>query len=141
MNHHTLVLQRFTHDDKPTLGVLKHLGQPLTFVVEDRKRETKVAGDTRIPEGAYILDWRPHGRWAQRFQKMGFPGSLELREVPGFSDILIHVGNTKTDTAGCLLPNSLAYLDTRTGGSSLKACKLLYTLIYRTGGTWEISIS
>lgn len=30
-------------------------------------------------------------------------GMLHVRKVPGFKFILIHVGNTDDDTAGCLL--------------------------------------
>ena len=138
---HALILQRLNHDDQPTLGVLKHLGQILCFTVEDRKRETKVAGDTRIPEGAYPLTWRTSGKWAERFRKQGFPGSLELVGVRGFTDVLIHVGNDKGDTAGCLLPNMIGYAAGHTGGQSKQACQLVYSLVHKTGGTWEISIS
>ena len=137
-----LILQRLTHDDRPTVGVIKHRGEMLCGTIEDRKQPpgVKVAGKTRIPEGAYRLRWRTAGRWAERFQKQGFPGSLEICGVPGFSAVLVHIGNDETDTEGCVLPNRYLYLDQRTGGKSRDATLAIYRLVHETGGEWEISI-
>ena len=137
------VLQRWTHDNRPTLGSISYKGNALCGSVEDQKqpRGVKVAGDTRIPEGVYPLRWRDVGRWAQRFQKMGYPGSLEICEIPNFSAVLVHLGNTKRDTEGCVLPNMLLDFALRTGGKSKDACRLVYDLVHETGGEWEISIS
>ena len=73
------------------------------FTLEDEVREVagqpvekwKIKDKTAIPRGKYrvILSFSPH------FQKR-LP---ELLNVPGFTDIRIHKGNTDVDTKGCLL--------------------------------------
>lgn len=65
------------------------------FTLEDPIRETKIQDDTAIPAGRYevILNKSPKfGRILPR-----------LLDVPGFTGILIHKGNTKADTRGCIL--------------------------------------
>ena len=136
-----LVLDRLTADILPTLGVLRYQGSMLCFTLEDRPRAKKVAGDTCIPAGRYDLAWRTAGRWARRFHKQGYPGSLELRHVPGFTDILIHVGNTKGDTAGCLLPGMTADSEQRTVGRSRDACRVVYDLVHEHGNDWQIQVN
>ena len=137
----TLTLRRLTRDDRPTIGVLSHGPVPLSFCVEDRYREgPKVKGDTRIPEGTYPLRWRAEGRWARRFQAMGYPGSLEICEIPDFAGVLLHIGNDRGDTEGCPLPNLIANLATRNGGQSRDACSILYDRVKRYEGEWEIKV-
>ena len=76
------------------------------FGLEDEYREDKVASETRIPAGSYIVGIRAEGGFHQRY-KFKFnsihKGMLQVKDVPGFEYILIHVGNTDDDTAGCLL--------------------------------------
>ena len=55
----------------------------------------KYPGGTAIPGGRYRLIVG----WSTRFQK-DLP---RLLDVPGFSGILIHPGNSEGDTAGCIL--------------------------------------
>ena len=136
----TLTLDRITTDDKPTLGVLREDQTFLCFTVEDRHRTEKVRGDTRIPAGTYPLKWRTSGKWAKRFQRKGFPGSLEICDVPNFTDVLLHIGNDKGDTEGCPLPNLIAYANTRTGGQSALACAALYRRVAANDGPWEIEV-
>ena len=76
--------------------------------LEDEARTVKVPGETRIPAGRYKVRLRTFGPHHERYLKdrrfRAFHiGMLEICGVPGFSDILIHVGNTEHDTAGCLL--------------------------------------
>src|SRR5512133_1213857 len=57
--------------------------------------EGKIYGGTAIPAGTYkiTLEHSPHfGR------KLPY-----LHDVPGFSGILIHAGNSAADTKGCIL--------------------------------------
>ena len=138
-----LILRRWTQDARPTIGGLYHRGELLCGTVEDQKqpRGVKVPGKTRIPEGTYRLAWRDAGRWATRFKREGLPGSLELRDVPGFSDVLIHWGNSQTDTEGCVLPNRYLYLDERRGGKSRIATLGIYRLVHETGGEWELNVT
>jgi hypothetical protein len=103
-------VQRYKESDQWTLskvfidGVLEAVG------LEDEKREKKVMHETRIPEGVYKITLRTFGGHHERYLKK-FPehkGMLWVRDVPGFQDILIHIGNTEKDTSGCLLLGSKA---------------------------------
>ena len=78
----------------------------LAYTLEDEQRDTKVFGETRIPNGIYKLGLRKVGGYHTRYTKR-FPhihiGMLHVLDVPGFEYILIHCGNTDEHTAGCLL--------------------------------------
>ena len=140
----TIIVGRFTSDERPTIGAVRVNGwkTPVRcFSLEDRFRQTKVAGDTRIPSGVYPLRWRLVGKWAKRFQaNWGVPGSLEICDVPSFTDCLIHIGNTAGDTAGCLLLGFGADMQARTITKSRLACQALYKLVHRTGGDWTLDV-
>ena len=140
----TIIVGRFSSDTKPTIGAVRvntWRSEVRCFSLEDRFRQTKVAGDTRIPSGVFPLRWRLVGRWAERMKKWwGVPGSLEICDVPNFTDVLLHPGNTKGDTAGCLLLGFGADLQTRTISRSKLACEALYKLIHTTGGDWQIDV-
>lgn len=78
----------------------------LCYTLEDEYRENKIVGETRIPAGTYRLSLREwggfHERYAKRFRNL-HKGMLWVRDVPDFTHILIHCGNTDEHTAGCLL--------------------------------------
>ena len=78
----------------------------LAYTLEDEQRDTKVFGETRIPNGDYKLGLRKvggyHARYTKRFPHIHI-GMLHVLNVPGFEYILIHCGNTDEHTAGCLL--------------------------------------
>lgn len=78
-----------------TIGELYVNGEFLAFTLEDPIRAKKVDGDTAIPAGNY----RVQLTYSERFKKI-LP---ILLDVPGFSGIRIHAGNTNKDTLGCLL--------------------------------------
>ena len=110
-----LILERFSENGKDTLGILfeRVTGYKMysknfqTFVLEDEERTVKVFGETRIPEGVYEIKLRTEGGFHQKYlEKFGnefHKGMLWLQNVPNFEYVLIHIGNTDDDTAGCLL--------------------------------------
>jgi len=55
-------------------------------------------------------------------------GMLQIMNVSGFTDILIHVGNTDKDTAGCLLVGTGA--NSRSGDMSLQSSVEAYNRLY-----------
>ena len=65
------------------------------YTLEDKTRDRKVYGQTCIPKGRYQVDMI---YWDEK--KGYYP---HLCKVPGYTGILIHKGNTKNDTLGCIL--------------------------------------
>lgn len=100
------ILQRYSDDTASTLGLLLLDHKLLAYTLEDERRETKVKGETRIPAGTYNLYLLKQvtpltERYRARFN--WFQWHICLAEVPGFSNVYIHVGNTDRDTDGCIL--------------------------------------
>ena len=108
----------------------------LAYTLEDEQRDTKVLGETRIPNGIYNLGLRKvggyHARYTKRFPHIHI-GMLHVLDVPGFEYILIHCGNTDEHTAGCLLVGDSQEnnLITKDGfiGKSTQAYKRIYPRI------------
>ena len=79
-----------------TIGKLYIDGHYLCDTLEDTVRNgVKIAGKTAIPAGKYKVK----KTMSPRFKKI-LP---EILNVPGFSGVRIHSGNTAADTDGCLL--------------------------------------
>ncbi len=99
---------RFSSQSVTTFGNVLLNGKFQCFSVEDRYRKEKVMSETRIPAGFYQIQLREFGRHYEHYvQKYaGHKGMLWLQDVPGFSDILIHIGNGEKDTSGCILLNN-----------------------------------
>ena len=98
-----ILLERDIKSPEFTLGKVYIGGQLKFYSCEDTVREKpgvpvaewKVPGSTAIPKGNY----RVIVTYSQRFKKH-LP---ILLDVPGFSGIRIHSGNTAADTEGCIL--------------------------------------
>jgi hypothetical protein len=112
MSAATFTLDRLEHDGLATRGELSAGGRFLCLTLEDRFRAgPKVPGSTRIPAGLYALELKAIG--TSRFDaqaekimsKVGLRhlGMVRLRDVPNFSEILIHWGNYHTNSEGCIL--------------------------------------
>lgn len=101
-----LRLERFYSTKDATLGMLYINNQFECYTLEDEYREKKVYSETRIPAGKYQIKLQTHGtmtgKYAKRFPTM-HEGMLWLQDVPNFTTIYIHIGNTDDDTKGCIL--------------------------------------
>ena len=102
-----ITVNRFLTNGDATVSKISIDGVNLGFFgLEDEHRASKISGETRIPAGEYALKLRRvggfHSRYSTRFPRL-HKGMIEICNVPNFSDVLIHIGNTEADTAGCLL--------------------------------------
>ena len=104
-----LKLRRIFKGDKYTICHLYINNIYFCDTLEDKVRnlpkESKVYGETAIPAGTYEIDMNtisPKFRnraWAKKW------GGIvpRLKNVPYFDGVLIHVGNNKDDTDGCII--------------------------------------
>lgn len=92
-----LKLFRAHKEPEYTIGDLSIDGKQFCNVLEDTVREPgiKIYGKTAIPEGTYKVEFR-HSPAFNRDMPY-------LLDVPGFTSVMIHWGNTAEDTLGCLL--------------------------------------
>lgn len=92
-----LKLNRIFLGSSATIGELLVNDKYLCDTLEDRVRPEgeKIYGKTAIPEGMYEVKLTH----SPRFKKI-LP---EILNVPNFSGIRIHTGNSSKDTEGCIL--------------------------------------
>lgn len=92
-----LILNRILLGNESTIGELFIDSKYFSDTLEDRVRPKgeKVYGETAIPEGTYEVKLT----YSPRFKKI-LP---EILNVPNFSGIRIHTGNSSKDTEGCIL--------------------------------------
>jgi len=101
-----IVLKRIALRDTYTIGKLYIDDKYICDTVEDKVRdinkngvfdngEKKVYGETAIPYGTYEVKWT----YSNRFKKY----MPEILNVPNFSGIRIHSGNTAADSLGCII--------------------------------------
>lgn len=102
----TLTLERRWPRKGYTIGVLS-CGSFSCNTLEDEVRApgVKVYGQTAIPPGTYRLDM---GTVSPKFRDRAWArlyGGIvpRLVDVPMFTGVLIHPGNTAADTDGCIL--------------------------------------
>ena len=105
-----LLVKRYKQESEFTIGDLYIDGVKECKTLEDQYQKVKVMHETRIPAGTYNISLRTFGGHHERY-KVKFPevhkGMLWIRDVPGFSDILIHIGNRDDDSSGCILVGTL----------------------------------
>jgi hypothetical protein len=118
-----------------SLGLIFIDGVFMGYTLEDEERTVKVFGETRIPRGTYEVKLRTEGghnaRYLEKFGAEFHKGMLHVINVPNFKWILIHIGNTDDDTAGCLLvgdqPNKFGQKGFISGSTS--AYKRIYPIV------------
>ena len=92
-----IIVNRIFKASTYTIGELSVDGNYICDTLENRVRPTgeKVYGETAIPYGTYTVTLS----YSNRFKKT----MPEILNVPNFSGIRIHCGNSSKDTEGCLL--------------------------------------
>ncbi len=120
-----LVVNRRPSVGGATLGEMLEDGVRLCYTLEDEIREVvgrpvsdwKVPHCTAIPSGRYPVVLQDSPRFG--------PDTLTVLDVPGFSYIRMHAGNTHEDTEGCLLLGLRAGAASLEGGTSRPAVALV----------------
>jgi hypothetical protein len=100
----TVVRTQFGTD--ATNGILLVDGIFECYTLEDQYQAVKVMHETCIPEGTYDIKFRTVGGFHEKYKKKyqnAHYGMLHLQDVPNFTYILIHGGNTDEHTSGCLI--------------------------------------
>ncbi|MBQ0057900.1 MAG: hypothetical protein KBT20_09610 [Bacteroidales bacterium] len=105
-----IILTRKKFFEDATLGIMKIYAEDGTMLdvchtlephAIDWKKEKKVMGRTAIPEGRYRIEMQ----WSRKYHRlMPF-----LQNVPQFTGVMIHPGNTSSDTEGCILVGESLY--------------------------------
>lgn len=127
-----LQLSRFEAVGKATIGLLYVSGKFFCFTLEDKVQEPKVPGETAIPAGTYQIEVG----WSDRFQR----NMPRLQNVPEFSGILIHWGNSDVDTEGCILVGHSHEIGRDWIGTSKPVFDRLYDILSKTLEDIEIEI-
>ena len=89
-----------------TNGLLFVNGLFECYTLEDQYQAVKVMHETCIPEGTYDIKFRTVGGFHEKYKKRygnDHYGMLHLQDVPNFTYILLHAGNTDEATSGCTL--------------------------------------
>lgn len=110
-------LHRFKQDAAGTFGLMVIGNEPICVTCEDPWNDNK-PNISCIPEGVYQCV--PHS--GEKYKNV-----WRLENVPGREAILIHNGNTISNTEGCILVgNSMGYLAGRPAVlNSVKTLKML----------------
>lgn len=126
-----LILKRFPTKNEVTLGKMFADDAFIMYTLEDAIRlGPKVPGATCIPPGLYTVEVT----WSNRFQR---PLPL-IKDVPGFSGIRIHSGNTIDDTEGCVIVGEKPVGDKI--ARSIPALKTLLGLLRMAGNLAVIEV-
>ena len=136
-----LELKRLKFGEDYTIGRLTLDGRFLCYTLEDKVREVigepvvtwKVQDKTAIPVGVYPVIITMSARFKIRLPL--------LMDVPGFSGIRIHTGNTSKDTEGCILVGSTWDGSSGWIGSSKVAFSLLFPILDQAKEPITITIS
>jgi hypothetical protein len=137
-----LELLRFATTEDATAGALYIDGVFECFTVEDGWNANKVAGETRIHPGLYEVGVRQTGgsfnpKYAERYPFHA--GMLHLLDVPEFTWVYIHTGNTPEHTKGCLLVNE-SITAAGTGAGSRMAYANLYPKVIESALAGDLTI-
>jgi hypothetical protein len=129
-----ITVKRYSHNDDATLSTIELNGEFFCYGLEDQPQPpgVKIPNETRIPAGTYDIKLRNEGGMYAKYSKADwckdwFIGHLWLQDVPNFTYIYIHPGNTNDHTSGCLLVGENRSEDEYTIGRS----RIAYADLYR----------
>jgi hypothetical protein len=131
-----LTLNRIFLGSSATIGELYIDKKYIADTLEDRVRPEgeKVYGKTAIPEGKYEIELTH----SSRFKKI-LP---EILNVPNFSGIRIHTGNSSKDTEGCIIVGTWdGEKEDWVGSSKIAFDKLMSLLEEATNNKEKITIT
>lgn len=131
-----LTLNRIFLGSSATIGELLINDKHLCDTLEDRVRPEgeKVYGKTAIPEGKYEIELTH----SPRFKKI-LP---EILNVPNFSGIRIHTGNSSKDTEGCIIVGTWdGEKEDWVGSSKIAFDKLMTLLEEATNNKEKVTIT
>lgn len=105
------------------------------YTLEDQVRldGQKVPGKTAINAGTYAIMLTESPTLGYRCP--------ELLDVPNFTHIRIHVGNTETDTEGCILVGDHADVEHSFIGNSKAAFQELMAILDKHKGPMQITVT
>lgn len=113
-----------------TLGRLTIDGEPQCYTLEDLEREVKIHGETAIPVGVYEVIITPSARFKRNLPL--------LVDVPNFSGVRIHPGNSSADTGGCILVGDVPDIQANWLGASRNAFNRLFPKIQKALETEKV---
>lgn len=127
-----VLVQRIRQGKQSTLSHVYIDGEFVCYALEDAIRDVKIKGETAIPAGNYSLVLNTYGAMNARYKRR-FPdlhqGMIEIKEIPNYSYVYIHIGNNIGDTSGCILVgNSYELID---GDYELRKSKKAYISLYK----------
>ena len=101
----------YSDNGDSTLGLININQAFECYALQDEGRKVKVPGETRVPDGIYLLSTRQvlspmTKRYRQSFD--WFDWHLELQDVPDFKHCYFHYGNKEDHTDGCILTGDSA---------------------------------
>lgn len=134
-----LTLERVKLGDDFTVGKLSVDDKFVCYTLEDKVREEigvpveqwKVMGQTAIPKGTYPVTITMSNRFKTKLPLLG--------NVPGFSGVRIHTGNSSKDTEGCILVG--AGWDGKSGWISSSAVAFAQLLPFLENTTDPVTIT
>lgn len=105
-----LRLHRIARKREYTIGRLYADSIYVCDTLEDRDRlyfgQSKIKGQTAIPCGRYevlLNNYSPRFGMKEPYKSLANGCVPLIKDVPGFSGVRIHIGNTPADTDGCPL--------------------------------------
>lgn len=114
-----LILKRIALRSEYTIGKLYVDGEYVCDTIEDTVRdldkdgkfangEVKIPGKTAIPYGRYEITMKVKSPKYSNFSKYSWAKKYDgylprLLNVPHFDGVLLHPGNTSSESAGCIL--------------------------------------